>query len=183
MERAPFLDAGDFAEKSYQTSWTAKVKRLPLLATVAATIVAVVIFANVLANIGSTSLSPADRDASHVLGPHNETLGFGAVLLLSLPERTDRQDAVSLISSDSGIRITKTIYSVRGENVSTKARPYGGTKLSPPYLGSWRTHMNALRYVVDERIETALLLEDDVDWSMFLFSCTRTRRRVLTLLQ
>ena len=32
------------------------------------------------------------------------------------------------------------------------------------YLGSWRTHMTALKYVVDHGLETALLLEDDVDW-------------------
>lgn len=96
-------------------------------------------------------------------GVYNATFGFGAIILMSLPERTDRRDGMSLIASTSGIQITKTIDATRGEDIPEKARPFGkGT--SDKYLGSWRTHMDALKYVVDNNIQTALLFEDDVDW-------------------
>ena len=98
------------------------------------------------------------------LGIRNTTLGFGAILLLSLPGRADRRDAMSLIASASDIEITKHIRASRGSDVSLKARPPGDADIAEGYWGSWRTHMDALRYVVDNHIETALILEDDVDW-------------------
>jgi hypothetical protein len=97
---------------------------------------------------------------------HNATLGFGAIVLISLPERTDRRDGVSLLTSFSGVRITHTVDAVKGADVVKKARPYGQArdKLDDGYFGSWRSHMDALKYIVDNRIESALLIEDDVDW-------------------
>jgi len=96
----------------------------------------------------------------------NETLGFGAILLISLKYRTDRQDAVTLIGSSQGISITKLIPAVQGEEINEKALPWGEAKekLPLPYLGSWRSHMDAFKYIVDNKIETALVLEDDIDW-------------------
>ncbi|KAK9322268.1 hypothetical protein V1517DRAFT_323911 [Lipomyces orientalis] len=102
----------------------------------------------------------------------NSTLGFGAILLLSLTSRTDRQDAIALIASQCDIRISHVIPGVISEEINEKAYPYGrGLEklLTPqymPYLGSWRSHMNAFKYIIDNKIETALILEDDVDWDI-----------------
>ncbi|KAF3915589.1 hypothetical protein ABW21_db0206977 [Orbilia brochopaga] len=98
----------------------------------------------------------------------NETLGFGAILMISLATRTDRRDAVSLIASQAGIKISHIVDAVRGEDIHQKAYPNGEarTKLPLPYLGSWRSHMDAFKYMVDNRIETALLFEDDIDWDI-----------------
>lgn len=104
------------------------------------------------------------RDQRSSLAATNATLGFGAILLLSLPERTDRRDGVSLIAATSGVQISHVIEAVKGDQISEKAYPPGRPELSMQYLGSWRTHMTALKYVVDHGLETALLLEDDVDW-------------------
>ncbi|KAK6350430.1 hypothetical protein TWF718_003622 [Orbilia javanica] len=100
----------------------------------------------------------------------NETLGFGAILLISLKTRTDRQDAVTLIASEAGLKVTHVINAVRGEDIHQKAYPYGlaRTELPLPYLGSWRSHMDAFKYIIDNRIETALLLEDDIDWDIYV---------------
>ncbi|KAK6542901.1 hypothetical protein TWF694_006840 [Orbilia ellipsospora] len=100
----------------------------------------------------------------------NETLGFGAIILISLKIRTDRQDAVSLIASEAGIKITHVIDAVKGEDIHQKAYPYGTarTDLPLPYLGSWRSHMDAFKYIIDNRIETALVLEDDIDWDIYV---------------
>ncbi|KAK6349439.1 hypothetical protein TWF696_005723 [Orbilia brochopaga] len=98
----------------------------------------------------------------------NETLGFGSILMISLATRTDRRDAVSLIASQAGIKISHIIDAVRGEDIHQKAYPFGEarTKLPLPYLGSWRSHMDAFKYMVDNRVETALIIEDDIDWDI-----------------
>ncbi|KAK9233958.1 hypothetical protein V1525DRAFT_367713 [Lipomyces kononenkoae] len=102
----------------------------------------------------------------------NSTLGFGAILMLSLMSRTDRQDAISLIASLCDIKITQIMPGVLTEDISEKAYPWGKglEKLMTPqykaYLGSWRSHMNTFKYIIDNKIETALIIEDDVDWDL-----------------
>lgn len=175
MQRAPFLD--DVLPSRWSSDarphWTSKrLCGVPVLFLAAGAAAALLLFwfaapTSVTAPLHIT----AGLDANYLPGPMNATLGFGAILLLTLPDRTDRQDALTLITSNTGLEITKTIYSVRGEDISHKAMPFGdpsvfGKPIPKGYLGSWRTHMNALRWIVDNRIETALLLEDDVDWSV-----------------
>ncbi|ODQ49826.1 hypothetical protein SAICODRAFT_10360 [Saitoella complicata NRRL Y-17804] len=110
---------------------------------------------------GATRFS---RDAIHDI--QNKTLGFGAILLISLDFRTDRRDALTLITSTSDIEITEVIDGVRGESIHEKAHPTGEwpERVDMSHLGSWRSHMNALKYIIDNQIETALIVEDDVDW-------------------
>ncbi|KAK9311540.1 hypothetical protein V1522DRAFT_417586 [Lipomyces starkeyi] len=102
----------------------------------------------------------------------NATLGFGAILMLSLMSRTDRQDAIALIASQCDIKISHVIPGVVSEEINEKAYPWGrGLEklLTPqymPYLGSWRSHMNTFKYIIDNKIETALIIEDDVDWDI-----------------
>ncbi|KAK9446752.1 uncharacterized protein V1518DRAFT_422968 [Limtongia smithiae] len=104
----------------------------------------------------------------------NETLGFGEIILLSLKSRTDRRDAVALMCSLTDIKISRTIDGVQTQDIARKAYPNGPglkkllTDKYKPYVGSWRSHMDVLRYIVDNRIETALILEDDVDWDVHL---------------
>lgn len=114
---------------------------------------------------GYLSSASTTSDAA-LLSVQNSTLGFGATILISLPERTDRRDAISLLTSLSSISITHTVAAVNGDVIVDKAKPYGKarTELDAAHFGSWRSHMDALKYVVDNRIETALILEDDVDW-------------------
>ena len=93
----------------------------------------------------------------------NSTLGFQDILLISLPERTDRRDAISLITSLNGITVTKHIKGVKNEDIVQSAIPDGRLPRGKK-LGSYRSHMNAMQHIVDNRIQTALILEDDVDW-------------------
>ncbi|QSZ32297.1 hypothetical protein DSL72_001871 [Monilinia vaccinii-corymbosi] len=93
----------------------------------------------------------------------NKTMGFGAVLMAIMPDRTDQMDTASLLSYYSDIDIT-IIPGV--SNVPEKTRPPGGAQLKPGQIGCWRVHMNMMRYVVDHRLETALILEGDADWDV-----------------
>ncbi|KAK9234924.1 hypothetical protein V1525DRAFT_428189 [Lipomyces kononenkoae] len=97
----------------------------------------------------------------------NESLGFGDVLYVSMPDRTDRQDAMNLAASMSGFKL-RLIDGVDGNSVSPKAIPddedFKWVKLNPSEVGCWRAHVNAWRYVLDSNLETALIIEDDIDW-------------------
>ncbi|KAK9372291.1 uncharacterized protein V1513DRAFT_385109 [Lipomyces chichibuensis] len=94
----------------------------------------------------------------------NESLGFGDVLYISMPYRTDRQDAMNLVASMSGIKL-RLIGGVDGDNINVKALPdNANSNLRASELGCWRAHADAWRFVIENDLETALILEDDIDW-------------------
>lgn len=80
----------------------------------------------------------------------NATLGFEKVFAVGLAERSDKRDALALISSLTGFKID-WVEGVRGESVVDKALPFGvnRTVLWENNLGSWRSHMNAIRTLVN----------------------------------
>ncbi|KAF2465449.1 uncharacterized protein BDR25DRAFT_203383, partial [Lindgomyces ingoldianus] len=73
----------------------------------------------------------------------NSTLNFQEILYISMPHRTDRQDALSLLAAVSGIKLTLI-----------------------PGVWCWRAHANAWRYIIDNDVQTALIVEDDIDWDV-----------------
>ncbi|KAI9806597.1 MAG: hypothetical protein M1825_006054 [Sarcosagium campestre] len=100
----------------------------------------------------------------------NATLGFEKILVINLPERTDKRDAMTLSASLSGLKID-WISAVRGSTLPDVALPFGagrneGSGLSDGNIGSWRSHMNAVRSIVENGYSSALILEDDVDWDI-----------------
>ncbi|KAI2615056.1 glycosyltransferase family 25 protein [Hypoxylon sp. NC1633] len=103
----------------------------------------------------------------------NSTLGFSKILVINLPWRTDRRDAMSLAGSVSNLTLT-WIDGVSGDQVLDKIVPGSETGHSAGAKGSWRSHMNALQAVVAENLESALIMEDDVDWDVRLKSQLRT---------
>ena len=71
-----------------------------------------------------------------------------------------------LLAELTGIRVTR-IPGVKGDEINPKALPKKPPKdLNFGQLGCWRTHVDAWYKVVDERLETALILEDDADWDV-----------------
>jgi GR25 family glycosyltransferase involved in LPS biosynthesis len=50
--------------------------------------------------------------------------------------------------------------------MNEKARPSDGGFLRDEQWGCWRSHANMWKRVIDEKLETALILEDDVDWDV-----------------
>jgi GR25 family glycosyltransferase involved in LPS biosynthesis len=95
----------------------------------------------------------------------NSTLGFQEVFVVNLPERTDKRDAIAVQASLTNITF-KLSPGVRGDTISEKAKPYGMEKLLPAEVGAWRAHLNVLQRVVENRISSTLILEDDADWDV-----------------
>ncbi|KAK9312008.1 hypothetical protein V1524DRAFT_370418 [Lipomyces starkeyi] len=102
--------------------------------------------------------------SSLALKAWNESLGFGDVLYISMPHRTDRQDAMNLLASMSGIKL-RLIEGIDGDSINLKAIPDNADpNLRASELGCWRAHADAWRFVIENNLETALILEDDIDW-------------------
>ncbi|KAG8164037.1 hypothetical protein KVR01_005955 [Diaporthe batatas] len=101
----------------------------------------------------------------------NDTLGFSKIFVVGLPERTDKRDALALTASLTGFHVD-FVDGVRGESIPDKAVPFGIDRhaLMETNLGSWRGHMNAIRRIVEEDLESALIMEDDMDWDVRLRS-------------
>ncbi|KAI1828260.1 glycosyltransferase family 25 protein [Xylaria intraflava] len=99
----------------------------------------------------------------------NGTLGFSKIFAVGLPERTDKRDALALTSALTGVQI-EFVDGVKGESIDTKALPAGADRssLREENWGSWRGHMNAIRRIIDEGLESALIMEDDMDWDVRL---------------
>ncbi|KAJ5494918.1 hypothetical protein N7539_000034 [Penicillium diatomitis] len=95
----------------------------------------------------------------------NATLGFQKIYYISMPHRLDRQDAISLISSFTGLSTTLE-PGVNGSLIQEKAKPDGSAILRPEQLGCWRAHANVWKRMLDDNIESAVVIEDDVDWDV-----------------
>ncbi|KAK9367932.1 hypothetical protein V1509DRAFT_624833 [Lipomyces kononenkoae] len=108
-----------------------------------------------------TAPTPSTRRLASLA--QNETLGFGGIAYLSMPYRTDRQDAIELLGSVYGINFTY-IPGVDGGSIVEKAKPLHHYWLRPQELGCWRAHVDAWRYLLESDFETLLVLEDDVDF-------------------
>ena len=98
----------------------------------------------------------------------NRTLGFQSVFVISMPFRSDKHDAWSVMTSlfDLDYRL---IDGVDGTTIPAKALPYTFSRKAT-VTGCWRAHMNVLRHIVDRNISTALIFEDDADWDVALRS-------------
>ncbi|ETN45746.1 uncharacterized protein HMPREF1541_09579 [Cyphellophora europaea CBS 101466] len=102
----------------------------------------------------------------------NRTLGFEKVFAIGLPARTDKRDITALASSLSEFDIT-WLPGVLFRDMDAKAIP-DGWDMDPAiqgsekeaFIGSWRAHMDALVHIVENNIQTALILEDDADWDI-----------------
>ncbi|KAK9350499.1 hypothetical protein V1523DRAFT_355260 [Lipomyces doorenjongii] len=114
--------------------------------------------------LGIHGASSMKSSSTLALNAWNESLGFGDVLYISMPYRTDRQDAMNLVASMSGIKL-RLVEGVDGESINLKAIPDNANpNLRASELGCWRAHANAWRFVIENNLETALILEDDIDW-------------------
>lgn len=99
---------------------------------------------------------------------------FQEVFTLNLPSRTDKLDSFTLTSTATDFTF-KVLPGVDGKTVSEKAiRSTQGRDWEPGRkrrtIGSWRAHLNFARYIVRNRLSTALLFEDDADWDVDLKS-------------
>lgn len=124
----------------------------------------------------SPSAPPSSQQGSklaHTLSPnskeaiHNSTLGFADIYLINLPGRTDKLDAFRLLASVTNLSYT-VVAGVDGSTIQHIAWPGFYKEGRESNIGSWRAHMNAVASILDNRLSSALIIEDDADWDVNL---------------
>ncbi|KAJ5288528.1 CAZyme family GT25 [Penicillium angulare] len=98
----------------------------------------------------------------------NDTLGFEKVFAINLPSRPDKKDNIILGSSVSGFHVD-WIEGVAPEDISTKSLPYNWNHahLLTEYARR-RAHLNVIQRVIENRLSSAIIMEDDTDWDILI---------------
>jgi hypothetical protein len=104
----------------------------------------------------------AEEEKSNIA---NSTLNFQQIFAINLPSRLDRKDFLVLMAKTSNITIT-IVPGVRtvAENALPPPRTPGSLRAEE--YAVWRAHANVWRRVIEERLTSALILEDDNDWDV-----------------
>lgn len=100
----------------------------------------------------------------NIFDVYNATLGAQDIFVVSLPSRRDKHDAFAVQAMASNITYT-IVEGVDGESVPKKALPFT-MDLKAVEIGCWRAHMNVFEEMLDRRIATAVVFEDDADWEV-----------------
>jgi len=97
----------------------------------------------------------------------NGTLGFQEIFAIGLGDRSDRRDSFQLAADVTNIKFT-WVDGVAPGKMNPKSIPpaYKLDFVLPGVVGCWRSHMNVIRKIVNERITSALIFEDDADWDL-----------------
>lgn len=111
-----------------------------------------------------TTLFPQSEDP--LKDVFNETLGFQNIFVVSLPARSDKRDSFTMQASLSNLSFT-IVDGVDGRAVPSQALPYTFDQ-SHGAIGCWRAHLNILQQMVQRRIRSAVIFEDDADWDVAL---------------
>ncbi|KAM0714709.1 hypothetical protein Q7P37_009760 [Cladosporium fusiforme] len=126
----------------------------------------------------SVSLGP-----SHLRNPHvadfeqnshevtsNETLGFERIFVLNLPSRPDRRDSMSLAAAYIGLEV-EFVNGV--DQFDNKVLPPGEIIDAPTWITSKVSFSDiiggahlTLDSIVERKVTSALVLEDDIDWDI-----------------
>ncbi|OCK84346.1 glycosyltransferase family 25 protein [Lepidopterella palustris CBS 459.81] len=101
--------------------------------------------------------------------PANTTLGFGALVVVS-KSGSSRRAGLLKAANVTDIELTIPTQPQWTEDDVNKFRSSEDSKMGRGSIYAWLGHHNALRWFLDSGLETALILEDDVDWDIQLRS-------------
>ncbi|OAL38463.1 hypothetical protein AYO20_02112 [Fonsecaea nubica] len=91
---------------------------------------------------------------------------FEKILVISLPERSDKRDVWALAAAQCDLSIS-WVDGVKGEDIPIKAIPAGwNMRESNSTLGCYRGHLNAFQRIISEGLSSALIFEDDAEWDI-----------------
>ncbi|KAF2096193.1 hypothetical protein NA57DRAFT_27677, partial [Rhizodiscina lignyota] len=101
--------------------------------------------------------------------PANATLGFGTVIAVSR-QGSKRQERLLYAANLTDIDITIPTQPDWSDEDIEKIRKKDGSKISRGSARAWLGHLHALRWFMQSNLDTAVIIEDDVDWDIHLRS-------------
>lgn len=111
----------------------------------------------------STNLQPW----SHLQHAANSTLGFGAIYAVSRKDSPRRQSLLSAASLTNLDIVVPAQPTWKESDINTIKAPQNSS-LDRGSVLAWLGHRNALKTFLQSTDETALIMEDDVDWDVRL---------------
>lgn len=115
-------------------------------------------------NGGWNSSSPRK---SRGLPPANATLGFGAVVAVS-HATSPRRSALVFAANMTSIDLTIPDQPVWTDADLEAFHSPKGSRIKKGSALAWMGHLSALKWFLSTDLETAIILEDDVDWDIHL---------------
>lgn len=115
------------------------------------------------------TILPNDYSGKFTQNPVNSTLGFEKIIVLHLPSRLDKKDELLLMAEVAGIELT-FLPTHRLSDLSPNGLPWHETFKgeSKNTMGVYRAHLDAAALVLEKGWNSALIMEDDVDWDIRL---------------
>ncbi|KAF2816535.1 uncharacterized protein BDZ99DRAFT_407432, partial [Mytilinidion resinicola] len=102
-----------------------------------------------------------------VLESANSTLGFGAVIAVSHAKSSRRKDLI-FAANLTGIDLTIPDQPVWTDRDLRSFRSPENSRIGKGSALAWMGHLYALKWFLSTPLSTAIILEDDVDWSIHL---------------
>ncbi|OCK80939.1 glycosyltransferase family 25 protein [Lepidopterella palustris CBS 459.81] len=116
------------------------------------------------------SSSPFVKHA-RIFAPANSTLGFGAILVVSSPNvDADRRYNIIQAANVTELDLTIPLQPEWTDKDEAEFRKGGTAEMGKGSVFAWLAHIHVLQEFLNSNLETALILEDDVDWDIFLRS-------------
>ncbi|KAK8096508.1 glycosyltransferase family 25 protein [Apiospora kogelbergensis] len=103
------------------------------------------------------------------LGPRNSTLGFDVILALSKGGQTWRVQGLQAAGALTGVQVTIPPQPSWSKEMVEAFAALGPEGVQKPGVGSataWLAHIDLLKYVIQGNFNSALIVEDDVDWDV-----------------
>lgn len=95
----------------------------------------------------------------------NSTFDTAAIIVLNAPSRPDRRDYLALMGAMTNLKLT-FMDSWTHKPVEKALPNEHNPGLKDVEYACWRSHADAWRKIVEEGWETAMIMEDDVDWDI-----------------
>ncbi|KAJ1954411.1 hypothetical protein EC988_002449 [Linderina pennispora] len=99
--------------------------------------------------------------ASHYYQPRNATLGFQKIFVLNMPARHDRLRNMRALASYHRLKLE--FVRTFGERESNELARTLDYPINGTHLACYLSHLNIYKHMVEYNIETALIVEDDID--------------------
>lgn len=110
------------------------------------------------------------RDSRYVLAGLNDTLGFGKVYVINMEHRSDRRGQMVKMANRSAIELSFSpgvLVKSRQETLTDAFPSYTPADMPLSKLGCYKAHSNVWRsFIESSSADSALILEDDVDWDV-----------------
>ncbi|OCK77356.1 glycosyltransferase family 25 protein [Lepidopterella palustris CBS 459.81] len=165
-------------------SYTTPLSRNRLRTSVLASLITALVLITILSHSCCTTntfhynqyASSEPLPLHHVFEPANSTLGFGAILAVSPPESTRRYNLLQAANvTELDITIPELPRWTEKDEIEFRKKSVDIPQIPRSMIFAWMSHLRVLEWFLTSGLETALIIEDDMDWDIRLRSLQAPR--------